>query len=64
MERLQAYTTPMPGGGVKVDVEGIAVDLITVCKADSMSKAKFLALMALTWDEVHVEVNYSGVTKQ
>ena len=63
MERLNAYSTRVPGG-TKVDVEGMAVDLVSVMKAFGCPRHEFLELMAQTWDSVEVAVDYSKVTKQ
>ena len=65
MNRLNAYTRPAPDGrGVIIDIEGMAVDLITAAKAGHMSKEEFLSNIESTWDAVIVELDYSNVTKQ
>lgn len=56
MERLNAYSTPDGQGGVRVDLEGLAVDLVTVAKAAGYDRVSFLACVAQTYDDVHVEV--------
>jgi hypothetical protein len=63
MERLNAYTTATPDGGVTVDVEGMLVDLITVLKASGHAKADFLRLADSTWDEVEVSIRIPNSAK-
>lgn len=53
---LNAYSRSDGKGGVIVDTQGMAVDLIMVLKAGGIPRHEFLANMAGTWDEVHVEV--------
>jgi hypothetical protein len=57
MEGINAYSRPSPDGkGVTVDVERMAVDLITVMKAAGATKDTFLHMIANMFDEVRVEV--------
>lgn len=56
MERLNAYSRKVQGGGISVDIEGMAVDLVTVCKAGGMSGHTFRDLMLELWTKVEVEV--------
>jgi hypothetical protein len=53
---LQAYTTEVEEG-LRIDTEGMLVDLITVLKAAGQdNKLGFLSYVSQTWDEVKVEV--------
>jgi hypothetical protein len=56
MDRINAYTTPSPNG-VRVDTEGMLVDLITVCKAAGVSKEEFRVWVAETFDRVEVNIS-------
>lgn len=64
MNRIQAYSTPNPDNkGVTVDVEGMMVDLVTICKAGGYTKEMFLAFAAGTFDEVRVEIKIPKANK-
>lgn len=56
MERINAYSRPDGKGGIIVDLEGMAVDVVTVAKGAGYDREQFLANMAQTFDEVQVEV--------
>jgi hypothetical protein len=56
LSRMNAYSTPLPDGGVDIDAEGMAVDLIVVLKAFNCPRAEFLRKLASLWDEIEVEV--------
>jgi hypothetical protein len=56
MEGINAYSRPSPDGGITVDVERMAVDLITVMKASGATKELFLDMIGRTFDEVSVNV--------
>lgn len=60
MGGLAGYTSPLPNGGVTVDVERMAVDLITVMKAAGATKDTFLDLIGRMFEEVHVSVKIPG----
>jgi hypothetical protein len=61
--RVNAYTRPDAKGGVIVDVQGMARDLVMVLKWNMMPKEEFTALMDQMWDDVHVErVQPAGTT--
>jgi hypothetical protein len=62
-DRLSGYMKPAKEGGVHFDVEGMAVDLITMCKAVGMLYAEFMENMGATWRAVEVEVKCLGDTK-
>ncbi len=55
-DRINAYCRPGPTGGVTIDVEGMAIDLIMACKAGGIPKDAFLRQLAETWDQVKVEI--------
>lgn len=60
MERTKAYATSYPGG-VTYDIEGMALDLITLIKACRvMDKDTFLHGVAQMWDECEVRVTRSS----
>lgn len=56
MERINAYTTRNAFGDAVVDIEGMAVDLITVAKMGKMPLEVFLNNIRLTWDKVEVTI--------
>jgi hypothetical protein len=56
MEGINAYSRRSPDGGITVDVERMAVDLITVMKAAGATKEIFLDMIGRTFDEVTVNV--------
>jgi hypothetical protein len=56
LSRLNAYATPADSGGVDLDVEGLAIDLIVALKAGgSCPRAEFLRKLTELWDEIEVE---------
>lgn len=63
MERIKAYSTPSPDGGVTVDIEGMLVDLITIVKAGGITKKIFLDQTSKTFDEVEVMVTIPDKNK-
>jgi hypothetical protein len=63
MERLNAYSSPTPNGGVNVDTEGMAVDLITVLKMGGITKQQFLDFMSTTFDAVEVKISIPNEAK-
>jgi hypothetical protein len=56
MEGINAYSRPSPDGGVTVDVERMAVDLITALKASGANKETFLEMVGQMFDDVIVNV--------
>jgi hypothetical protein len=63
MERIQAYSSPTSEGGIHVDTEGMAVDLITVMKVGGYTKEMFTTMISELWDQVEVEVDTTKVKK-
>jgi hypothetical protein len=63
MEGINAYSRRSPDGGITVDVERMAVDLITVMKAAGADKDTFLDMLGRTFDEVKVEVRIPNRAK-
>jgi hypothetical protein len=55
ISRMNAYSTPLPDGGVEIDCEGMAIDLIVALKAFSCPRAEFLRKITELWDEIEVE---------
>ena len=59
--RIDAYTKPsLDGKGVSIDVEGMAVDLITVMKANGLTRESFIEGMGQFWDAIEVQVTPPG----
>jgi hypothetical protein len=54
--RMNAYSTPLPEGGVEIDAEGMAVDLIVALKMAGCPREEFLRKMAELWGEIEVDV--------
>ena len=63
MDRLNAYCSSDGNGGVKVDVEGIIVDLITLYKASGNSKDNLITQIEELWPEVHVSISIPSKAK-
>jgi hypothetical protein len=63
MEGINAYSRRSPDGGVSVDVERMAGDLVTVMKAAGATKELFLDMIGRTFDEVKVEVRIPNRAK-
>jgi hypothetical protein len=55
ISRMNAYSTPLPDGGVEIDCEGMAIDLIVALKAFNCPRTEFLRKMTELWDEIQVE---------
>jgi hypothetical protein len=62
-ERIKAYSTRLPGGGMTVDAPAMLVDLVMLMKAGGTTKEDALKGFALVWDETKVEVDYSKAKK-
>lgn len=58
-DRINAYTTPVKDG-IHFDAEGMAVDLVMMCKASGMPYAEFMKNMGATWRAVNVEIKNLG----
>jgi hypothetical protein len=58
-DRINGYVTSVKDG-IHFDAEGMAVDLITMCKAAGMPYAEFMENMGATWRAVNVEVKCLG----
>lgn len=63
MERINAYSTPTQDGGVSVDVEAMAVDLVTVFKAGGFPKADFLDWISEIFDNTQVQISIPNSAK-
>lgn len=53
---LDAYSAPAGDGAISVDMEAIAVDLVTAAKVAQMPRDEFLKAVAKTYDSVTVKV--------
>jgi transcriptional regulator with XRE-family HTH domain len=62
-QSINAYTRPSQAGVVTVDVDRMAVDLITVMKAAGVAKDTFMSKIGAMFDEVEVSVRISGRAK-
>lgn len=56
ISRMNAYSTPSPDGGVEIDAEGMAVDLIVVLKMAGCPREEFLRKINELWREIEVVV--------
>ena len=56
MERLNAYIIPGEDGYIRIDIEGMIVDLVTITKAGDWNKTALLTMIGDIWSKVDVEV--------
>lgn len=52
---INLASTPR-AGGVSIDIEAIAVALVTVVKMNNLTKEEFLRNLGMTYDETAVKV--------
>jgi hypothetical protein len=58
LSRLSAYSTALPNGDSAIDIEGLALDLISICKGAEMTSAEFAEFMTAIWAGVEVRVKF------
>jgi hypothetical protein len=64
MEGINAYSRPSPDGkGMTVDVERMAVDLITVLKAGGFTKEAAIEFVGKIFDDATVTVRIPASAK-
>lgn len=59
MKNIAKYTRP-DKGGITVDIEQMAVDLVTVAKAAQIGREEFLHNLGRVYDSVEVKVTRPG----
>jgi hypothetical protein len=61
---LAGYTSPAPDGkGVIIDTERMALDLITILKADGWTKDQFTSNLGNMFDNVQVSIKIPAASK-
>lgn len=60
MQNIGKYSKPDPRGGVVIDLEQMAVDLVTVAKAGQIDREEFLRNLGRVYDTVQVKVERPG----
>lgn len=53
---IEHYSKPNKDGGVTVDVEAIALDLVMICKAGRRTREEVLQMVGQIYDEAKVTV--------
>jgi hypothetical protein len=63
MDGLKAYSTQTSDGGVTVDIERMAQDLIMVLKGMGHDKDRILKDLAKMWDDMTVNIEIPNNAK-